>query len=356
MSDAPLRFGLVGCGTIAPTHADALRALPGAALAACCDSRPKRAQAFAHAYGLRAVTLDEMLADPALDAVCVCTPSGLHSAIGVRALRAGKHVLAEKPMDVSLQACDALIQAARASRCTLSVVSQHRFDPASLRVKQAVEQGELGPLTYADARVPWFRTQEYYDSSDWRGTWALDGGGALMNQGIHTVDLMLWLCGPVQSVYAQTRTLSHARMETEDVACATLSFANGAVGTLMASTALYPGWAARLGVHGTQGSAIIEGDALALLAVQGGREEAEQDAQAHAVQVAQGGTRAAAAEPSPAGTAGVWGEAHRAQIADFIACCRTGATPVADGQAGRAAVELVLAVYRSARTGQAVWL
>ena len=359
MTDAPLRFGLVGCGVIAPTHADALCLLPQAALVACCDSRPDRAQAFAERYNLRAVSLDEMLADPLVDAVTVCTPSGLHAQIGCRALRAGKHVLVEKPMDVSLSACDSLAQAAQESGRTLSVVSQHRFDPASVRVKQAMQRGELGALICADARIPWFRTQEYYDSGEWRGTWALDGGGALMNQGVHTVDLLLWICGPVESVYAQTRTLAHARLETEDIACATLSFANGAVGTLLASTALFPGFAARLGVHGARGSAVIEGDTLSLLAVQGQEMIAGQDANRHAMQVAQGGTQAATARRAssalPPSTL-QWGDAHRAQLADFIHCCRTGETPLADARGARAAVALVLAVYQSARTGQAVTL
>lgn len=286
MTDVPLRFALVGCGSIAPTHADALAFLPQAALRACCDSVPGRAAAFAQRYGIPSLPLENILADPAIDAVSVCTPSGLHAEIGIQALRAGKHVLLEKPMDVTLAACDALLAAAQKTGRTLSVVSQHRFDPASLRVKQARGAGELGALIYADARIPWYRTQEYYDSGDWRGTWALDGGGALMNQGIHTVDLLQWICGPVQSVYAQTRTLAHAGLETEDIACATLTFAGGAVGTLVASTALYPGFAARLGVHGARGSAVIEGDALSLLAVQGRNIVAGQSASRHALQVA----------------------------------------------------------------------
>ncbi len=359
MTDASLRFGIVGCGAIAPTHANALALLADARLVACCDTRLDRAALFADQYGLRPVSLDEMLADPAVDAVTVCPPSGLHAEIGCRALRAGKHVLVEKPMDVSLSACDALLQAADKAGRTLSVVSQHRFDPASVRVKQALERGEIGSLIYADARIPWYRTQDYYDSGAWRGTWALDGGGALMNQGVHTVDLLRWMCGPVHSVYAQTRTLAHARIEVEDIACATLTFASGAIGTVTASTALYPGFAARLGVHGTRGSAVIEGDTLSLLAVQDRAIETGQDAHGHAVQVAQGGTRAAAALKSPAalpGPAAAWGDAHRAQLADFIHCCRTGATPRVDAHSARGAVELVLAMYQSARTGQAVFL
>ena len=208
-----------------------------------------------------------------MDAVSICAPSGLHADLGVRALRAGKHVVVEKPMDVSLAACDRLLAAQRESGKTLAVISQHRFDFASITVKDALDAGTLGPLVFAEARVPWYRTQEYYDSGDWRGTWALDGGGALMNQGVHTADLLRWLCGPVETVYAQARTLAHERIEVEDVVAATVTFANGAIATLSASTALYPGFAVRLSVHGTEGSAIIEGDRAAHAAHQDRRRD-----------------------------------------------------------------------------------
>ncbi len=357
MTISPLRFALVGCGSIAETQARQLAALPEASLAVCCDVLPERAAALAAQFGARAPSYADALADPDIDAVTICAPSGLHAALGVPALRAGKHVIVEKPMDVSLAACDALLAAQRETGKTLAVVSQHRFDPASLLVRDALS--DLGPLVLVDARVPWYRTQAYYDSGDWRATWALDGGGALMNQGVHTVDLMRWLCGPVAAVYAQMGTLAHARMETEDVACATLTFQSGAIGTLTASTAAYPGFPARLALHGTSGSAVIEGDSLHLLAVQGREAIGGQAANLHAVQVASGGTRAATASvtaPASDNAASVWGDAHRAQLADFIRCCRTGLTPLVDGQAGRDAVEVVLAVYQSARTGEVVRL
>ena len=361
---APLRFAVVGCGTIAPTHAEALAALPPgeAELTACADLVPERAAAFAARFGCRALPLEAVLAAPDIDAVSVCTPSGLHAEIGARALAAGRHVVVEKPMDIALDACDRLLQAQRVAGRALAVISQHRFDPASVGVKRALDGGDLGPLVLADARIPWYRTQDYYDSGDWRGTWALDGGGCLMNQGVHTVDLLRWLCGPVATVYAQMRTAAHARIEVEDVVSATLTFASGAVGTLMASTAAYPGFPARLALYGTQGSAVIEGDRLQTLAIQGRETLDGQQATEHALQVAQGGTRAATARAesgalqAAADPSALWGDAHRAQLQDFIHCCRTGATPLVDGLQGRLAVELVLAVYESARRGEAVRL
>lgn len=327
MSNTPLRFALVGCGTIAPTHAQALAALEpeGARLVACADIVPERAAAFASQFGPAVQDFDAILADPSIDAVTVCAPSGRHAELGERALRAGKHVVVEKPMEITLEDCDRLLAAQKESGKRLAVISQHRFDDASVLVKQALEEGALGRMVYAEARVPWFRTQEYYDSGDWRGTWALDGGGALMNQGVHTVDLLRWLCGPVETVYAQARTLAHQRIEVEDVVAATLTLANGAVATLSASTALYPGFPVRLAVHGTEGSAIIEGDMLHALTTKSGTQRGGQEAHAHAVQVATGGTKAATAQgaslTAASDPAAVWGEAHRAQLADFLQCC-----------------------------------
>ena len=357
-----MRFAVIGCGVIGPTHAEALKALQpeGARLEAVVDEVPDKAEALAAKFGAQAMSLEAVLADPAIDAVTVCVPSGLHAEMGVRALKAGKHVVVEKPMDISLAACDRLLAAQRESGKRLAVISQHRFDHASVEVKAALESGLLGPMVFADARVPWFRSQEYYDSGGWRGTWALDGGGALMNQGVHTADLLRWLCGPVETVYAQARTLAHERIETEDVIAATLTFANGSIGTLSASTALYPGFAVRIAVHGTEGSAIIEGDMLHTLKTKSGLTGGGESAQGHALQVATGGTKAATEEQAhPTGAsdpAAIWGEAHRMQLADFIHCCRTGAEPVVNGAEGRKAVEVVLAVYESARTGQVVRL
>jgi len=363
MSDSPLRFAIVGCGVIGPTHARALAALPGeAALVACCDAVPERAAKFSAEFGCAAVSFEAILADPTIDAVSVCVPSGLHAQFGVAALRAGKHVIVEKPMDISRAACDSFIAAQRETGKKLAVISQHRFDLASILIKATLEKGELGTIVLADARVPWFRTQDYYDSGDWRGTWKLDGGGALMNQGVHTADLLRWLCGPAETVYAQARTGAHERIEVEDAIVATVTFASGAIATLMATTAAYPGFPVRLAVHGTKGSAVMEGDRLHTLAIEGQPTLGGEAANAHALQVASGGTRAANATVSESVSGGasdpaaIWGDAHRLQLADFIRCCHTGETPVVDGMEGRNAVDLVLAVYESARTGQVVRL
>lgn len=358
---APLRFALVGCGAIAPTQAIALKEIPShARLTHCADIDPARATAFAAAHDLRVATWEELLASPDIDAITLCTPSGLHGSLAAEALRAGKHVVVEKPMEITVAACDALVEARRASGRKLGVISQHRFDPASSTVRALLDNGSLGRLIGAEIRVPWYRTQEYYDSGDWRGTWAMDGGGCLMNQGVHTVDLMLWFCGPVREVYARAVTAAHERIEVEDMVCATITFANGAIATLFASTAAYPGYLVSLSLYGTNGSAIISGDELHTVAIQGRETVLGSAGSSHALQVATGGTRsavhhaAAAPEPLPETQTWKWGDAHRAQFIDFVESVRADREPLVNDLTGRDAVALIHAVYESARSGRVI--
>ena len=359
---APLRFGILGCGGIGPTHAGAVNQIADAKLVAVADVVAERADKVAAKYQAGRAYHDHraLLDDPEIDVVCVCTPSGTHADLAIEALERGKHVVAEKPMDVSVEACDRLIAAEDASGRVLTIISQHRFDAATMLVKEAVTQGRLGDIVLADASVKWWRTQGYYDSGDWRGTWAMDGGGALMNQGVHTVDLLQWLAGGVQSLYAQTRTAAHERIEVEDVAVAHLTFANGAVGSITATTAAYDGFPVRIDIFGTEGTAVIEGDRLKVLKFKDGTAYQSEEAAAHALSVASGGTASvrdeAAGRTAAADPGAVWGDAHRAQLEDFIAAVRTGRKPLIDGRAGRRPIEIITAVYRSARANEPVFL
>lgn len=360
-----VRFGVVGCGAIGPTHLGALRRIAGVEIVAVADVIAERARATAKTFDIPGFHVGAdadraLFARPDIDAVCLCTPSGTHAAGAVAALEAGKHVLVEKPMEVSLEACDRMIAAAAQSGKKLAVVSQHRWDRATRVVKEAIDAGKLGRILCANAAVRWWRTQEYYDSGDWRGTWAMDGGGALMNQGIHTVDLLQWLAGGVVSLSAQTRTAAHERIEVEDIAAATLVFENGAVGTLLATTAAWPGFPARIEIYGTEGAAVIEGDGLQFLQFKQGDASPVENAATHAVAVAQGGTasvkdQASTGVPATNGadSGTVWGDAHRAQIEDFIAAIRTDGKPLIDGHAGRKPLEIILGVYRSSQSGGA---
>ncbi len=361
-SSSRVRFGIIGCGAIGPTHAAAIGQLPDAEVVAVADLNAERAASVGKKFSVTRVYRDEreLIADPDVDVVCVCTPSGMHADMTVAALTAGKHVIVEKPMDISLEACDRMIDAQRKSGRKLSVICQHRFDAASRLVRDKIAAGDLGRIVLATASVKWWRTQHYYDSGDWRGTWKWDGGGALMNQGVHTVDLLQWLAGGVESLWAQTRTAAHERIEVEDTAVAALVFKNGAVGSLCATTAAYDGFPVRVDLFGTEGSAIIEGDRLRALTLKNGTRLEGRAAASHALSVARGGTASvkdeAAAREADAEEGEVWGDSHRAQIADVLRAIRTDSPVLIDGVEGRKPLEIILGVYQSQRSGQVVHL
>ena len=352
-SGAPERgFGIVGTGVIAAMHAAAIATLPRARLAAVTDVADGAAAAFAAARGCAAEPgLDQLLARPDVDVVCVCVPSGLHAEVGVRAARAGKHLVVEKPIDVTLAAADRLIEAARAAGVALTVISQHRFDPGLIELKRLLGDGALGRLVLAEASTKWYRTQAYYDSAAWRGTWAMDGG-SLMNQGIHYVDLLRWCMGPVTEVTAVCATQAH-QVEVEDTALAIVRFGSGAVGTILSSTAAYPGFPQRLEITGTDGTVIVEDGRIVRRAfgAQATAGDPGEDADPGAGAVGALGGHGAAADPAAIEVA-----SHAAQIADLLAAVEEGRAPAVDGQAGRDALEIVRAVYESARTGAPVGL
>src|SRR5215472_10646863 len=253
----PRGFGIVGAGVISSTHADAIASLPDARLIAITDVEPERTKSLAARHDCAAEPdLEALLARDDVDVVSVCVPSGLHAEVGIRAAAAGKHLVVEKPLDVSLAAADRLISAARAAGVVMTVMSQHRFDKGLIELRRLMDDGRLGRLVLGEASTKWYRSQAYYDSGAWRGTWALDGG-SLMNQGIHYLDLLLWTMGPVTEVTALYSTQTH-QTEVEDTALAVLRFASGAVGTVIASTAVYPGFAQRLEITGTGGTVVIE--------------------------------------------------------------------------------------------------
>jgi predicted dehydrogenase len=264
---------IVGCGIIGLNHARAIARHPRLTITALVDAVPAAATTLADqveselgmARPAEYVDLTAALAASSVDLVVVCTPSGLHVRLAEEALLAGKHVVIEKPLDVSMERAREIagLAAAAATRGLLvSVISQHRFDPSSVAVARAVHDGRFGRVTSGIASVAWWRSQDYYDSGQWRGTWELDGGGAVMNQGVHTVDLLVWFLGRPVDVYAHTALLAHDRVEVEDVAVATVRFESGALGVIHATTAAYPGLSVRVQVHGDRGSAIIDDDQL----------------------------------------------------------------------------------------------
>jgi len=347
-------FGIVGTGVIAALHARAIASLPGARLVAVTDVAPGAASSFAAARGCAAEPgLDGLLARADVDVVCVCVPSGLHAEVGIRAARAGKHLVVEKPIDVTLAAADRLIEAARTGGVTLTVMSQHRFDPGLVELKRLLGEGALGRLVLGEASTKWYRTQGYYDSAGWRGTWALDGG-SLMNQGIHYVDLLRWCMGPVSEVTAVCATQAH-QIEAEDTALAVVRFGSGAVGTILSSTAAYPGFPQRLEVTGTDGTVIVEDGQIVRRAFGPGSPAAS--VTGSATGDGDGGAGAGGAGPGAAADpAAIDVAAHAAQIADLLAAIEEGREPAVSGEAGRDALEIVCAVYESARAGRTVRL
>ena len=342
-------FGIIGCGMIAGFHSKAVADIRNANVVACFDTRPDAADRLADQVGCRAYhDLDAMLADPDVHVVTIGTPSGAHMEPAVAAAKAGKHVIVEKPLEVTLKRCDAIIKACQASGVVLGTIFPSRFHESSQLIKRAVDQGRFGRLTMGDAYVKWFRSQQYYDSGAWRGTWELDGGGALMNQAIHSVDLLLWLMGPVAEVTAHTGLLAHERIEVEDVAVATLRFANGALGVIEATTAAYPGFLKRIEIHGSAGSAVLKEEDIETwsFAKTTARDKALLERMAGKTQTGGG-----AADPAAIGHHG-----HTAMFKDVLKAIAGGSQPLVDGPEGRRSVEVILAIYKAAETGRSVAL
>ena len=341
-------FAIVGCGVIAPFHARSITTLPNARLRAVVDVVPARAQQLASEFGAEsAVDLRAVLDRADIDVVCVCLPSGLHAEVGTQIAAAGKHLVLEKPIDISLHAADRLIAACRAHGVKMTVISQHRFAPAVRRLREAVAAGRLGRPLLGDAVVKWYRSQQYYDTAGWRGTREMDGGGALLNQAVHYVDLLRWMMGPVDRVFGRCATAAHV-IPVEDIALAVLTFHSGALGVIEATTAAYPGLPERLEVTGTEGTVIIEDDDIVVWELLDERGD-----------VGPSGT-SAARHPRPEMPASpslaLRSTGHRAQLADLLESIETGRDPAVTGEAARKVLAIVLAVYASAETGHEVRL
>jgi predicted dehydrogenase len=336
---------------IAGFHLKALAEIPSARVVAVVDAVPEALQRFAAKHQLTcelSTSLAPVLARRDVDIVIVSTPSGAHMESAVAAAEAGKHVVVEKPLEVTLERCDRIIEACDRNHVKLCTIFPSRFADANRTLKAAVDAGRFGRLTLGETTCKWWRTQAYYDQGGWRGTKALDGGGALMNQAIHNVDLLLWMMGPVTHVTGYTALLAHERIEVEDTAAACLRFANGALGVIQATTSVYPGLPKTIAIHGDKGTAVVEQEDVLRWEFTPELEEDRAVRQRFAQKV---GASGGSSDPSA-----ISHEYHRRQLADFVQALETGGKPLVDGREGRKAVEAILAVYRSAETGQTVSL
>jgi UDP-N-acetyl-2-amino-2-deoxyglucuronate dehydrogenase len=361
-SDHRIGLALVGAGVIGTIHGAVISELADRIdLVAVVDLHPERAEKLAAEHGGTAFTsLTDALQAVDFDVVSVCTPTGRHGAVAIEALEAGKHVIIEKPAETTVAKTDQIIEAQRKAGKLVAVISQHRFDHSTEIALAAIENGELGRLTTGIASIDWWRGQSYYDSGDWRGTWELDGGGALMNQGVHTVDLLVATMGRPVEVFAYTDTLAHERIEVEDAAVAVVRFENGALGILHATTAAYPGLSARLQVHGDRGSVVIDNDLLTFIHTtpQGsGAEERSYGSASDSINQVDNYDLTEQTGPTTGGTAGGLSPlAHRRQYENFLAAL-AGKEPVrVDLETNRRSIGVITGVYESARTGKPVAL
>lgn len=341
MIQGNLGFGIVGCGMIARWHANAIKNIPGAQLAGVTDTGAEYRKAFAEEYGVKAFeSAEELFKSPEVDVVCICTPSGLHAPLAIQAAHAGKHIIIEKPMAITIKEADDIIHAVEANKVKMAVISQLRFSPAVVKIKEAVDSGALGKLVCGDIYMKFYRSQEYYDMSGWRGTWKMDGGGALMNQGIHGVDLLQYIMGPVKSVFAYTKTLAR-KIEVEDTAAAVVEFENGAVGVIQGTTSVYPGAPRRLEICGDKGTIVLEEDSIISWNIEGQEMPAD---------ITLGHT-----ESNAASNPGAFGlEGHIRQIGDMVAAINQDKKPLVDHRDGKKPVEIILAIYEASKTGKPV--
>ena len=340
-----LGYGIIGCGVIAPWHAKSVASIPEAELVAVCDIVPEKAEKLKEEFGARHACTDyrDVLAMDDVDIVSICTPSGAHADIAIDAARAGKHVMTEKPIDINLEKIDRLVQVCKEQNVKLACIFQRRTSNLWQRVKRAIDEGRLGKMILASAYLKYFRSQEYYDSADWRGTWALDGGGALMNQGVHMVDLLRWIMGPLDTIFGFADHLAR-RIEVEDTAVAVMKFSSGAFGTLEGTTSVTPGMNHRMEFHGEKGTIQVDGEGIVRWDAPGEDREA-------VVKEMEDKVGDASSDPTAISAFG-----HRVQIADLIAAVREDREPMVSGDEARHAVELILSIYKSAQTGEHVKL
>lgn len=336
------KFGIIGCGMIAKWHADSFEAIENAELIGVYDMNYEFAKKFAESRGCRCFeTMEELLECDEIDVVSICTPSGLHAEIAVRAANAGKHIIVEKPMAITHKQIDDMTEACEKNGVKVAVISQLRFTESVKKVKKAIDNGELGDIILADVYMKYYRSPEYYASAKWRGTWSLDGGGALMNQGIHGIDVLQYLVGGVKSVIGNCKTLARD-IEVEDTANVLVEYKNGALGTIQGTTSVNPGYPRIIEISGTNGTIVLQEDTIIRWDVNGKELDPSEIKTS-----SYGGSK----NPGD-----ISNEYHILQIRDLIDAIENDRRPMCDIYEGRKPVDIILAAYESSRTGKKVFV
>jgi len=342
-------FGIIGAGAVAEFHARAIDTIMEAELVGVYDHNPDKTIAFSLKFKCKAFeTAEELCTDDRIDMVCICTPSGMHLAPALTAINAGKHCIVEKPLETSLWRCDKIIEAGERHNVLVSGIFPMRFSRVNIELKKAIDNGRFGKLVMGDAYIKWYRSPEYYKDVKWRSSLVSSGGGAVMNQGIHSVDLLRWFMGKVEAVCAFTGLLGHDGIEVEDIAAATMRFENGAIGVIEASTAVNPGFYRRIEILGTRGSVVIEEEKLLTWKFD---EETEADEKIREKFSGNNSSGGGVSDPKAISDIG-----HLRQLLDIIKAVDNGHPPAIDAIEARKAVELVLAIYASARNKRIVYL
>lgn len=339
-----MKFGIIGTGMIAGFHAKAIQAMDGGELHGVCGSSEEKAVKFAADYGVKAyASLEDLLSDPEITIVTIATPSGAHFDPAIAAISAGKHVVIEKPLEVTTEKIDKMMEAAKENDVTLAAILNRRFHSGMDAFKKAASEGRFGTLTSASAYVKWYRDQAYYDSAGWRGTWALDGGGALMNQSIHTIDALIYLAGPIKSVQANTVCLAHDNIEVEDMAVAIIEFENGARGVIEGSTCTWSkdGHPARIQLSGTEGSVFLADEAFECWDFM---EETPEDLQVKE-NFMEGAQKGMGANDPTA----ISFYQHQRNFEEIVTAIKEDREPSTSATESRKAVELIQAIYTSAK-------
>ena len=335
------RFGIWGCGSISVVHAEAIHQMDDAEVYGAFDLIETSKNKFCERYHIKAFASCEELAMSAdIDAVCICLPSGLHYDAAMLCIRNKKHVVIEKPMTLTSQQAGNIIDAAKENGVFVTVISQLRYSKAVREVRRIVDSGKLGIITLGNAIMKYWRSPEYYASSTWRGTWEMDGGGALMNQGIHGVDLLQYFMGKVVSVSAYAKTLVH-NIQTEDTLTAILEYENGAIGTIQATTSVSPGYGRRIEISGSKGTIVLCEDTIEVCDVEGENNLVTDERKSY---------------DSANRHDGIDCSLHAAQLRDFIKAVLSNENPWIDAYEGKKSVDIICAIYESAQTGKKIYL